>query len=104
MLKVAQALLQIGAEIPDDINWVLRVDGHTDNIPLVWNGGRIRDNWELSSEPGNVGGAVFSSRQRHSSAGDSSPQVSVSFNRLKMPIPTRHSAKNRRIELKLTER
>ena len=49
MLKVARALFEIGQEIPDDINWVLRVDGHTDNVPLSGNG-PIRDNWELSSE------------------------------------------------------
>ena len=47
MLKVAQALIQIGNEIPDDISWVLRVDGHTDDVPLSGNG-RYADNWELS--------------------------------------------------------
>ena len=35
-------------EIPPEINWVLRVDGHTDNLPLSGTG-RYRDNWELSS-------------------------------------------------------
>ena len=47
MKKVADALLQIASEIPDDIAWVLRVDGHTDDIPLSGTG-RYKDNWELS--------------------------------------------------------
>ena len=48
MKKLADAVIQLNQEIPDDINWVLRVDGHTDNVPLTGTG-RFRDNWELSS-------------------------------------------------------
>jgi chemotaxis protein MotB len=48
MAKLAQALLELAKEIPPEINWVLRVDGHTDNVPLSGNG-RFADNWELSS-------------------------------------------------------
>ncbi len=48
MAKLAKALVELGSEIPDEIDWVLRVDGHTDNIPLS-GGGRYSDNWELSS-------------------------------------------------------
>ena len=48
MAKLAEAILELQREIPPEINWVLRVDGHTDNIPLSGTG-RYRDNWELSS-------------------------------------------------------
>mgnify|MGYP000886603887 CR=1 FL=1 len=48
MRKLAGAILELQREIPPEINWVLRVDGHTDNIPLSGTG-RYRDNWELSS-------------------------------------------------------
>src|SRR5690606_33411294 len=42
MKKLADAVNQLNQEIPDDINWVLRVDGHTDNVPLAGTG-RFRD-------------------------------------------------------------
>jgi chemotaxis protein MotB len=48
MAKLAEAMLDLAREIPAEINWVLRVDGHTDNVPLSGNG-RYVDNWELSS-------------------------------------------------------
>src|SRR5690606_27856848 len=46
--KLAGALLELQQEIPPEISWVLRVDGHTDDVPLS-GAGRYRDNWELSS-------------------------------------------------------
>ena len=48
MKKLADAIIELQKEIPPEINWVLRVDGHTDNKPLSGTG-RYRDNWELSS-------------------------------------------------------
>ncbi len=48
MAKLGEAIQQLEREIPEEINWVLRVDGHTDDVPLSGTG-RIRDNWELSS-------------------------------------------------------
>jgi chemotaxis protein MotB len=48
MAKLAAAIVELESEIPEEINWVLRVDGHTDNVPLSGTG-RLRDNWELSS-------------------------------------------------------
>jgi chemotaxis protein MotB len=44
MKKVADAIIELQKEIPPEINWVLRVDGHTDNKPLSGSG-RYRDNW-----------------------------------------------------------
>ena len=46
--QLAVALADIAVKIPDDINWVLQVDGHTDNLPV--RAGRYTDNWDLSTE------------------------------------------------------
>ena len=101
MLKVARALLEIGSEIPDDINWVLRVDGHTDNIPLSGSGA-IRDNWELSSERATAVVRFFIENgipaRRLVAAGFGE------FQPLEEADTDEARAKNRRIELKLTER
>ncbi len=45
--QLAQTLAQIAAEIPDDIDWILRVDGHTDERPISTS--RFPSNWELAS-------------------------------------------------------
>ncbi len=45
--KVAAAIREIAREIPPDIDWLIRVDGHTDRRPISTP--RFRDNWELSA-------------------------------------------------------
>ncbi|KKK62311.1 hypothetical protein LCGC14_3005600, partial [marine sediment metagenome] len=45
--RVAGLLQEVSKEIPDSIDWVIRVDGHTDDVPLRGTG-RYSDNWELS--------------------------------------------------------
>ena len=45
--QLAQALSGIAAEIPSDINWILRVDGHTDKRPISTP--EFPSNWELST-------------------------------------------------------
>lgn len=45
--RLAKTLNALAQEIPSDINWVLRVDGHTDRIPI--NTPRFPSNWELST-------------------------------------------------------
>ena len=45
--KVARILRDIAGDLPDGIDWVIRVDGHTDDIPLSGLG-EFRNNWELS--------------------------------------------------------
>ena len=47
LTTLADALLEISANIPDEINWVLRVDGHTDTQPI--NTPLFPSNWELST-------------------------------------------------------
>jgi chemotaxis protein MotB len=45
--KVANILRSVADDIPNEIDWVIRVDGHTDNVPLS-GAGEYVDNWELS--------------------------------------------------------
>lgn len=47
LVKIAEAIIEISTEIPDDINWVLRVDGHTDSTPIK--SSNFASNWELSA-------------------------------------------------------
>ncbi|MGB2464756.1 MAG: peptidoglycan -binding protein, partial [Candidatus Puniceispirillaceae bacterium] len=45
--QIADAIMQIIADIPSDIPWILQVEGHTDDIPVS---GVYTDNWDLSTE------------------------------------------------------
>lgn len=45
--KLANIFEEIAAEIPEDINWILRIDGHTDQRPISTE--RFPSNWELST-------------------------------------------------------
>ncbi len=45
--RIGMALTDVAARIPEDLDWVLRVDGHTDQQKLR-RGSRYRSNWELS--------------------------------------------------------
>jgi chemotaxis protein MotB len=45
--KIAALIIELSGEIPDDVEWVLRVDGHTDNVPIATN--QFPSNWELST-------------------------------------------------------
>jgi len=47
LLKVAPVLSDVVANVPADVDWVVRIDGHTDNLPIT-GAGRFKDNWELS--------------------------------------------------------
>ena len=101
MAKLAEALLELQGEIPDEINWVLRVDGHTDNVPVSATS-RFADNWELSS-------ARATSVVKFLIAQGVPPQrlVAAGFGEYQPLDPANTDearARNRRIELKLTER
>ena len=101
MSKLASALLELNQEIPPEINWVLRVDGHTDNIPLSGTG-RYRDNWELSSARATsvvkylIENGVPANRLVAAGFGEFQPLDPADT------VEARN--RNRRIELKLTER
>jgi chemotaxis protein MotB len=47
LADLARTLIDISRDIPQEINWILRVDGHTDTVPI--NTARFRSNWELST-------------------------------------------------------
>lgn len=101
MAKLAKALIELGREIPDEIEWVLRVDGHTDNIPLS-SGRRYADNWELSSAR-----ATSVVKFLITQGVPARRLVAAGFGEFQ-PLDPRDTAeardRNRRIELKLTER
>ena len=100
LAQLAIALADIAAKIPDDINWVLQVDGHTDNLPV--RAGRYTDNWDLSTERALsvvrflVLQGVPANRLAATGYGEFQPLTngdSIADRRL-----------NRRIELKITQR
>ena len=101
MAKLAAAIIDLQREIPPEINWVLRVDGHTDNIPLSGTG-RYRDNWELSSARSTsvvkflIDNGVPANRLVAAGFGEFQP--------LDEGDTQEARNRNRRIELKLTER
>jgi len=47
LADIARALIDISRDIPSEINWILRVDGHTDTVPIST--ARFSSNWELST-------------------------------------------------------
>ena len=99
--KLAAALSDLEREIPPELNWVMRVDGHTDKRPLQGTG-IFRSNWDLSA-------ARAISVVQYLVTRGVSPQhlVAAGFGEFQ-PIDTGDSEealrRNRRIELKLTER
>jgi chemotaxis protein MotB len=46
--QLAKTLRDISAKIPAKIDWILRVDGHTDDIPIAT--AKFPSNWELSTQ------------------------------------------------------
>src|SRR6188474_345029 len=96
--KIAAALLELDRTIPSEIAWVLRVDGHTDVRPI--SGGRT--NWDLSA-------ARAIAVVQYLIAKGMPPQrlVAAGFGEFQPIDPGTDEgaySRNRRIELKLTER
>ncbi|MFT7370947.1 MAG: chemotaxis protein MotB [Octadecabacter sp.] len=100
--KVASILRDVAGDIPESIDWVIRVDGHTDNVPLS-GAGEFANNWELSQARAlSVVLYMVNSltippdRLAANGFGQYQPINSANTNEAR--------AQNRRIELKLTER
>jgi chemotaxis protein MotB len=97
--KVAAAIVELESQVPAEIAWILRVDGHTDVRPII---GQFKSNWDLSAERAIsvvqylVGKGVKPSRLVAAGFGEFQPIESG----------TTEDAyrRNRRIEFKLTER
>jgi len=100
MIQIAQTLKTITDGIPSDVNWIVQVEGHTDNVPI--NTYLYPSNWELSTaraisvlkllvevgfDPGQLAAAGYG-EFRPISAGNTGEDLK----------------QNRRIELKLTSR
>lgn len=49
LIKFLKILLEIDKTIPKNTNWILQIEGHTDNLP-VKKGQDFTDNWELSTK------------------------------------------------------
>ena len=100
--KVANILKDVTQEIPQNIDWVLQVDGHTDDQPIL-PGSRFQNNWELSQ-------ARALSVVLYLMTSEQMPPRRLSANGFGeyQPINPANSrlarAQNRRIELKLTEK
>ena len=98
--QLAVALNQIAAEIPEDIDWILQVEGHTDDIPV--RAGRFADNWDLSTERALsvvrflAESGLPANRLAAAGYGEFQPLDNASSNEARR--------RNRRIEMKLTQR
>jgi chemotaxis protein MotB len=98
--SLASAVLDLEREIPPDIPWILRIDGHTDARAI--NAGPFKSNWELSSAR-----AIEVVQYLVSRGVDPHFLAAAGFGEFQ-PIDSGTDeealARNRRIELKLTER
>jgi chemotaxis protein MotB len=98
---VVRILDEVRANIPEGIDWIIRVDGHTDNVPIT--GGRFADNWELSQAR-----ALSVVRYMQDRLGFPPDRMAATGFGEYRPVAAGEDeaalALNRRIELKLTER
>ena len=98
--RLALTLSEIAAIIPADIDWILRVDGHTDRRPI--NSERFQSNWELSAAR-----AISLVRQMAENGVPLARMAAAGFAEYHPADPAETAAayaRNRRIELKLTSR
>ncbi len=98
--RLAEAALDLEREIPPDIHWILRIDGHTDPRPV--GAGPFKSNWELSAAR-----AIAVAQFLVSKGVDPHYLATAGFGEFQPldPGATEEAyARNRRIELKLTER
>jgi chemotaxis protein MotB len=99
--KLAETLRGLEREIPPDIAWIARIDGHTDKR-LLSGIGQFKDNWELSAARAIsvvrylISRGISPHRLVAAGFGESSP---IDFGDSPEAL-----ARNRRLELKITER
>ena len=100
LTRLAETLKTLSAEMPDDLPWVLQVDGHTDRRPI--SNARFPSNWELSTARALAivkflrGQGIPPQRLAATGYGE--------FHPLDARSTEEAYARNRRIELKLTSR
>ena len=99
---VVEILNEVSGKIPPGIDWIIRVDGHTDDVPLSGAGAFV-DNWELSQAR-----ALSVVRYMQDNLGFPPERLAATGFGEFQPVAKGDSpqarAQNRRIELKLTER
>ncbi|MCB8822366.1 peptidoglycan -binding protein [Microvirga rosea] len=98
--RIASALVELQRQIPPDIPWVVRVDGHTDARPIATS--QFPSNWALSAARAIAVVQALAARGVH-------PQHLLAagfgeYQPLDLGTTEEAHARNRRIELKLTER
>jgi chemotaxis protein MotB len=100
LAKLATTLLEIAVKMPGDIDWILRIDGHTDSDPISTP--KFPSNWELSTA------RALSVVHHLITEGIPPKRLAATGFGESYPIATGQSevakAKNRRIELKFTQR
>src|SRR5262249_61027611 len=100
LAPVIAALKEIAAKIPQDLNWILRVDGHTDRRPI--SNPQFPSNWELSTA------RAISVVRYAIEEGVPATRLAAAGFADQQPLDPRNTddayRRNRRIELKLTER
>jgi chemotaxis protein MotB len=100
--QVLESLNEVKGQIPPSIDWIIRVDGHTDNVPLSGTG-EFKDNWQLSQAR-----ALSVVRYMQDVLGFAPERLAATGFGEYQPVAAGNSAEaraqNRRIELKLTER
>ena len=98
--KLASVLLDVVEKIPDDIDWILRIDGHTDRIPI--DTPAFPSNWDLSTAR-----AVSVVRYLAEQGVPEDRMAAAGFGEF-FPVAEGLSEealrRNRRIEIKLTDR
>jgi len=98
--QLARVLVEISSRIPPEIAWVMRVDGHADRTPI--RSPRFASNWELSAARAIAVANLLiqeglpANRVAAAAFGDNQPLDSAE-------TPEAY-ARNRRIELRLTDR
>jgi chemotaxis protein MotB len=98
--RLAETLLEIAATIPDGLDWVLRIDGHTDLIPI--DNKRFRSNWELSAAR-----AISVVKFLIKMGIPANKLAAAGFGEFSPLDPQKNEVafrRNRRIEIKLTQR
>lgn len=98
--KIAVALREIATQIPEDVNWILRVDGHSDAAPI--NTPEFPSNWHLSA-----GRAISVVEFLVANGVPANRLVAAGFGAYQPLLPQKSAEaykRNRRIEFKLTQR
>ena len=100
--NVTESLSSIMKDIPENIDWVIRVDGHTDDIPLS-GFGEFKDNWELSQARA-LSVVKYMITELNFSGSRLAANGFGEYQPINIENTPEARAQNRRIEIKLTER